>query len=444
MLRLIFKPWMIWTTATLVASIVLAMGLSVESEPNEFGSVYLPGRTTNGHHQIQEKCSACHSSNGDVNEQSCLDCHQQALSEFKDTHPKAKFKDPTRLVLLESIDATKCLTCHREHDGPRTREMGLTVPDDFCWHCHKDVAKDRPSHTDFKFNSCLNAGCHNFHDNSALYENFLEKHLNEPANLVEQLVQHRSQAEPSGPKSLKSEDADAPAEKLSDNQLLRDWAETAHAHVGVNCQGCHLTQKDDESKVWNDAVTLETCARCHKSEAMTFTEGKHGMRVAAGLPEMTPGLARLPMHSEASHRQLNCSACHVGHRFDTRYAAVEACLQCHNDEHSRAFKNSSHFELWTSELTGDLPPGSGVSCATCHMPRQTSASGAVRVMHNQNWNLQPNEKMARSVCMDCHGLGFTLDSLASEALIENCFSTTPETKVDSLELVREWFEKKRK
>ena len=46
-------------------------------------------------------------------------------------------------------------------------------------HCHLDIAEDRPSHEGMGFETCASAGCHNFHDNRGLYEDFLLKHLHE-------------------------------------------------------------------------------------------------------------------------------------------------------------------------------------------------------------------------------------------------------------------------
>ena len=85
-------------------------------------------------------------------------------------------------------------------------------------------------------------------------------------------------------------------------------------------------------------------------------------------------------------------------------------------------------------------PNSGVSCATCHMPRKPVKYGDgeyIIVEHNQNDNLRPNEKMLRSVCMDCHGLGFAIDALADRKLIETNFSDKPSIHVESLDLVKQ-------
>jgi hypothetical protein len=41
--------------------------------------------------------------------------------------------------------------------------------------------------------------------------------------------------------------------------------------------------------------------------------------------------------------------------------------------------------------------------------------------------------MARGVCLNCHGLGFTLDALADPALIANNFRGQPARHVESVE-----------
>ena len=58
----------------------------------------------------------------------------------------------------------------------------------------------------------------------------------------------------------------------------------------------------------------------------------------------------------------------------------------------------------------------------------------VRVQHNQNWNLRPNEKMIRDVCLNCHGLGFSIDSLADRNLIELNFRGRPSRHIESIEM----------
>ena len=427
-----------------------------------------PGETTHGHYQIELACNACHTPMMGVKQDACLDCHQEELKISRDTHPAKKFNGATNADRLKLLDAQKCITCHREHVPERTHPMGLSLPTDYCYHCHQDVMEQRPSHKDFAFNSCATAGCHNYHDNRALYENFLAKHSDEPDMLDAQSVMLRTNAElqtkangkvPVGDRQkgkdsdkkgpLMLADMDAPKSVKTPQSMLDDWEATAHAAAQVNCSQCHIDngnvdKTNDSDPVWSNQVDHLTCGKCHERELAGFTAGKHGMRLAQQLSPMTPGEARLPMKSSMAHASLNCSSCHSGHRFDTQFAAVDACLSCHNDRHSLAYQESSHFELWKSEVAGEGEAGTGVSCATCHMPRMEDDDGEVFVQHNQNDNLRPNEKMIRSVCGHCHGVAYSIDALADEKLIQTCFQGTPSVHIESVDMVKAWFESKAK
>ncbi|EAQ81120.1 ammonia-forming cytochrome c nitrite reductase subunit c552 [Blastopirellula marina] len=427
----------IWAALlTLAVSAPLVYSLFVV-EPSVAKSVFLPGETTHGHYQIELKCSACHDAGAGVNNNSCRDCHT-ALQEY-DTHPAKKFRDPTNAHRLEKIEARECVTCHREHDPHETTAMGVTIPTNYCVYCHDEIAQSRPSHANFEFNTCTTSGCHNYHDNSALYEDFLFKHDGASDILADPHVPLLSPEIDPAKRVVKP---DAPAGTKYDATLETDWRETAHAAAGVNCAGCHAqpVEKGGTAK-WREQLTTHDCETCHQSEHAGFLQGMHGMRIAAGLSPMTPEQARLPMKAAAAHRELSCTSCHDDHRFDTQHAAVNACLNCHDDEHSQAYQASSHFELWKAEVAGTAPAGSGVSCATCHLPR-VEEGRRVTVQHNQNANLQPNEAMVRSVCLNCHGLQFSLDSLADTQLLENCFQAKPTVHVESLEMAKAWFEAK--
>lgn len=427
-------------------------------------TMLLPGETSHGHYQIELACSACHTPMMGVKQDACLNCHQEELNIAKDTHPAKKFNDPTNAERLKLLDARKCITCHREHVPHRTHPMGLSLPTDYCYHCHQDVMEQRPSHKDFAFNSCATAGCHNYHDNRALYENFLSKHSNELDMLEGQMVMLRSSSQASTKPEgkvpteegqttkvskeklpLTLAEKDAPDSVETPQKMLEDWATTAHAATGVNCNQCHMVNVDESEEapaIWKNQVDHQTCGKCHERELAGFTSGKHGMRLALDLLPMTPGEARLKMKASRAHESLNCSSCHAGHRFDTQFAAVDACLGCHDDRHSRAYQSSSHYDLWKLEIAGDAEPGTGVSCATCHMPRMEDDEGNVFVQHNQNDNLRPNEKMIRSVCNHCHGVAYSIDALADENLIRTCFQGEPLVHIESVDMVKAWFEAK--
>jgi hypothetical protein len=442
--------WIVWLLATV--GLAAWLGNTMLSEKADKG-VFMPGPLTPGHHQLQLACEACHSEplgGGEVLQEACINCHGATRKKPFDSHPVSKFRDPRNADRLENIDALHCVTCHTEHRPEIARHNGVTQPRDLCAHCHGDIAAERPSHRGMAFTTCAAGGCHNFHDNRSLYTKFLIKHLDESALLDTAVVPQREFAQlldqledyPAGQypvQVLALQDADADRGVAAGQQVHVDWAATAHAQSGVNCSACHQPQAPDGTQpAWSEHPDEQVCSRCHHLEAERFTRGKHGMRLAAGLPALQVSDARLPMRADAGHQTLGCNSCHGAHRYDVRRAATEACTACHNDTHTLAYEGSPHADLWRQELSGDLPAGSGVSCATCHMPRiefdVTDWLTRVMVDHNQSANLSPNSKMIRSVCLQCHGLEFSIDALADRQLVDNNFSGSPALHVSTMDL----------
>ncbi|AWB66816.1 hypothetical protein C2869_10410 [Saccharobesus litoralis] len=431
--------WIIWTVLTLALSGYLGYTLVAAEDKTEF----IVGAPTHGHFQIELACESCHTSpfgGPEILQNACLNCHEQELEAANDSHPVKKFTDPRNADRLEILNAKDCVTCHREHQHEQTMAMGVTLPDDFCFHCHQDVAENRPSHEGMGFETCASAGCHNYHDNRALYEDFLVKHAGKPDMLSEtmKLVNDNVTsylAEHPDVKALIADDADIPTQQVSeqDQTITEHWAATVHAQVGVNCTACHNNEQDE----WLPQPKLDVCSNCHQDEWTQFTESHHGMRLSdkvdISLSPMTPAMSRLPFHQEAMDKDLTCSGCHDPHTTDTKFAAVDACMSCHNDEHTNNFTQSKHFALWQQEQQGLVPEGTGVTCATCHMPKYEEG-GEVRVMHNQNHNLRPNEKMIRSACMNCHSLEFSIDALADEQLIKSNFIGKPSQHIESIDM----------
>jgi Cytochrome c3 len=447
--------WMLWISLT-VPTGLFVLAVIVYGGNRSF---LLIGRTTDGHHQIELACDACHTAvfgGPEVLQQACVDCHGAELKAANDSHPRSKFTDPRNADRTAILDARYCVTCHREHRPGITRAMGVTLPDDYCVLCHGDIAGERPSHKDLAFTTCASAGCHNFHDNRALYQDFLVKHDGEPDQLAAQRVAltewlARKEGTIRLGQPLTAAAADAPAAH-GDASAVAAWAVDVHARAGVNCSGCHTTR--EEPQRWIAAPGLATCKGCHADQARTITEGRHGMRLRhdlfatregplfskSALPPMTPAAARLAMKGTAQHTALGCNTCHAAHDYGTARARVEACAGCHDDAHTKAYFASPHYDLFKQEAAGALPRGSGVSCATCHMPitetRRDDGARAIFATHNQNDNLRPNEKMVRSVCGHCHGLQFTLDALADPSLVRSNFKGRPAAHIESIEWAR--------
>jgi len=435
-----------WWGAWLISSLLLA-GYYTYSMTAGDESDFLPGDSSHGHYQIELACDSCHGEafdGPDVMQKACVSCHSAELERVEDSHPRKKFTDPRNADRLEQLDARFCVTCHNEHRLEITDETGVTLPADFCYLCHQDIAEDRESHKEMTFNTCANSGCHNYHDNKALYEDFLVKHGEGEATKPQATLSERNLAafiksisdKPESFKPLSIDEIDMPDNLKRNERAITDWHASSHARNGVNCSACHMgSELADDS--WVESPTQESCKQCHTKEEAGFMASRHGMRTAQGMTAMSPSTARLPMKADSHDKSLTCNSCHASHRDNTKTAAVEACLSCHNDQHTLAYKTSPHYALWQQELAGTLPKGSGVSCSSCHLPRETirdQGHERIIVQHNQNDYLRPNEKMVRPVCLQCHGLEFTLSALADDALIERNFTGQPDKTVASVEM----------
>ena len=393
----------------------------------------LIGEATHGHFQIELSCGSCHTEafgGGEVLQNACVDCHGEELKQARDSHPRKKFTDPRNADLVDILDARYCVSCHTEHQQEQTHEMGVTVPDDYCFHCHVDVGKERASHKDLPFDSCATAGCHNFHDNTALYEDFLVENSGQPWLSAVASLALPNAAKEKAPTTVTGR-SQAFTQHISDHpDIEQQVLVSSHGQAGVSCAGCHT----GEDKQWIEKPEPAACQSCHSKETESFLASKHGMRLAAGLDAMRPGISNMPFKANAAELEQGCNACHSAHEFNPQQAAVDSCVACHDDNHTRNFFASPHGELTQQAQSGALPWEQAVTCATCHLPREThKKSDIVSVQHNQNFNLRPNEKMIRTVCMSCHSLEFSIDALADEVVINNNFKGKPHDHIPSVD-----------
>lgn len=214
------------------------------------------------------------------------------------------------------------------------------------------------------------------------------------------------------------------------------WQDSAHALNRVNCSSCHESQ---ETKRFVAQPNQESCRSCHEQAVDTFLLGKHGIRLLEGQTPLTPAMARLPMKEAAHDLQMTCTACHDVHSVNTVQAAVDSCLTCHNDTHSLNYEKSTHAQLFVSDRSLPRPSGNSVSCATCHLPRHAVEAGAgtvTRVNHNNTYTLLPRDRMAKEVCMNCHSIEYSYNSIFDDDLVEANFDKSPHLSLDTFELVR--------
>ncbi len=221
---------------------------------------------------------------------------------------------------------------------------------------------------------------------------------------------------------------------VEENTLL--WQESAHALNGVNCSSCH---QESDTQRFVSQPNQESCRTCHEQAVETFLLGKHGIRLREGESPLRPAMARLSMQSEAQALQMTCNTCHDVHSVNTTPAAVDSCLGCHRDPHSLNYENSRHAELFMATRQLPRPGSSAVSCATCHLPRHqvSLTEGLVtQVNHNNTYTLKPRDRMVQEVCMNCHGVEFSYNSIFDDELVIANFDHPPTQSLQTLEMMQ--------
>lgn len=399
--------------------------------------IFLPARTSDGHHLLEAACSSCHVPFTGIPNEKCIACHRAELAE--DTHPMRMFDDPRWAATLETIDVLSCITCHREH---RVVARSLTISREFCFPCHDDVVVKRANHRTFPASSCGSPGCHNYHDNTALNTAFLKKHFHEPEKHTPHGLPQWGRAVPSGAQPVPPK---YPESLSVTPETVARWKRSIHALKKVNCMDCHtgaggaFYRRPDEA----------SCKRCHRFEVESFHGGKHGARRALNLTPLRPEDARLPMKAVGNNRpkQVGCGTCHDPHTVDTRPAAVDACLSCHDVLHSRSFGGSKHSATLRASTEGLRHGPQAVTCATCHLPRmkvEEEKRPRVAVNHNNTFSLRPRDRMVKMVCLTCHGLELAMTSIMDAQLVRNNFKGRPRQRLETFLMIEALLADKRK
>ena len=301
------------------------------------------------------------------------------------------------------------------------------------------------------FNTCNSAGCHKFHDNRALYEDFLAKHLDEPAN-TEQAPQLRA-------RNFREVAAEWPGYPVDRFPLKRANRCRCAARIHAVARGRRRLARDG--------------ARAFRRELQRLPQGGEGRRRSMGEAPRPQGVRDLPRARDQrlSRRQARHAARRRLSADDAAAARASRCTPKRGDNRARMRELSLGAPLRYEESRGRsvrrLPPrrahaslralaalraveerarrrgasrqrASRARAATCRAKSIASrepARSAILVQHNQNDNLRPNEKMIRPVCMSCHGLGYSIDALAdSEARREQLPRPAPHAR-EELDMV---------
>lgn len=317
-----------------------------------------------------------------------------------DTHTASRLASPVKAKVPPELSRMTCVDCHREHRPSSAK--GYTGPANLCRTCHpSETLTD--SHKDFETGSCRTVACHSYHSNikPAQYSAAF-KHRLKPASQV------IPKPEPKEQRRITSEEI----EKMKSGRFYKNnpvvsarYGIGAHFGTEATCRRCH----DGEGAKLQPGVKV--CADCHEAQVKTFVTGRHGA------PDGVEG------GSWGKHvGKIGCGACHDAHSLRLENAGKTACLKCHTDTHAQNYEKSGHSRYLTDPVFENKPM-TGVECADCHMPRLAGLGGYTD--HNETLSSASRERMALTVCSNCHGLKFALMALYDDETVRFNFTAAP-------------------
>ncbi|MBF0290694.1 MAG: cytochrome c3 family protein [Nitrospinae bacterium] len=364
-------------------------------------SFFLPGPLSSAHSRFTEGCLACHAPWKGSSQELCLNCHARAMT--ADSHPASKLASPVTAKVPPELSRVTCVDCHREHRPSSAK--GYTGPAELCRSCHPAQTL-KGAHRDFSDSSCRTVACHSYHSNikPAQYSAAFKHRLKSASQTVPK------PAPLAGNRRITPEDV----EKMKSDSFYKNnpvvsarYEIGAHFGTQATCRLCHINESGSGLK---PGVTV--CADCHERQVKTFLTGRHGS------PDTVNG--GLPAIGQAE--KMGCGSCHDVHSLRLENAGNAACLECHTDTHALNHEKSGHNRYLTDPVFENKPM-KGVDCAGCHMPRLAELDG--HTDHNETLSSSSKERMALTVCSNCHGLRFALMAIYDGGTTLSNFTTAP-------------------
>lgn len=226
--------------------------------------------------------------------------------------------------------------------------------------------------------------------------------------------------------------------------FVKDWKDSKHAEMGVDCYTCHQAEPTDADAMKHYGYTIavlvtpKDCGKCHETEVAQMTNSHHAkagdilnsldnyLGEVVGGPEAVAvgclqchggkvkvlangkldtdswpntGIGRInPDGSKGS-----CSACHTRHSFSKAQAREpEACGKCHlgpDHPQKEVYEESKHGILYAAKkdqlnLNSDKwvvgkDYTAAPTCATCHMGATPNQPATHDVGTRISWTLRP-------------------------------------------------------
>lgn len=375
-------------------------------------TLFLHAPLSSAHARLEADCQACHEPWNGATSEKCLSCHKRNLAH--DTHSKERLINPVKAKPVDRLKEASCIECHREHQP--VKASGYTGPEGLCAKCHPPESLPPGRHFSGEKGSCQKAGCHRYHTNITYREIAYGNRLRflQTSKII-------AKKEP------------APYKKLDINELERMRKDSFYSvkpavtsryeisrHSGgeATCGSCHKSENGSVEL----APKVTVCLPCHKTETKTFLNGAHG---AAERSHNTGAF-----FGHETGERVTCGSCHDSHSLRLEDARIKACEKCHDSAHSKSYRGSGHYR-YLSDPTFASKKLTGVDCAGCHMPRLHETGGATD--HNESLSVSTKERMARTVCVQCHGLYFSLSSLYNDIIVTSNFTYSPKSGTEQIE-----------
>ncbi len=305
--------------------------------------------------------------------------------------PKSKFTDPRNADRVEILDARYCVTCHQEHRPGITQRDGRHAADRLLLPLPSRHRRGPAEPQGSGVRHLRLGGLPQLpRQPRALCRTSSIKHAGEPDQLDDATRRAGRLAQGKGRRASRwpsrSPAAATPTRRPRTPAMPRSSPTGRPTSTPTPASTARAATRPRTSRALDRSarnrdlqeLPRQPGAHLHRRQARhaaarrhagRATTGRFGLFTDAQLPPMTPAQARAADEGRRrSDTALGCNTCHAAHATTASRAKVEACTGCHDDTHTKAYFASPHYELLKRETAGELPRGSGVSCATCHLP----------------------------------------------------------------------------
>ena len=239
-----------WITAWTVLLIFLIWPVmnalnSHEREANAKRSIppdasWNPGALASAHHSFGRDCAQCHATPFvQTQNAQCESCHKSIGWHFALNTKEAKALHES--VFMQSADASRCASCHRDHKGP----LGLVRQDSpLCTQCHADL---KTRHPETSLPNVADFG----HDHPAFKLSLLM-----PGKIGKDAVLRLAQNSP----IIETSNLKFP----HDIHLAPKGLRGPNGKVTMDCKNCHVP--DEEGIRFKPTAMKQHCQDCHSLE----------------------------------------------------------------------------------------------------------------------------------------------------------------------------------